>query len=160
MEFDGPFAFAEVGPRKHGEAQVDSRRVQCIDCVFQFQRKIVVHIKFSGGWNKGLGKICVDMLIANFVGIGQSIARNWCTNTHVVELVLLGMKTGLYISQAFPICKLSKGHAQILIETGKFFDLEIAVVTIDALMKDMKRKMLHYLRENKFSSVHSSGLLA
>jgi len=45
---------------------------------------------------------------------------------------------------------------QILVETGKFLELEIAVITIDALMKDMKRKTLHHLRENKFSSVHSS----
>jgi hypothetical protein len=78
----------------------------------------------------------------------------------VVELVFLGMKTSLDISKAFAIGELSKGHAQILAETGKFLDLEIAVITIDALMKDMKRKMLHHLRENKFSSVHSSGLLA
>jgi len=95
-----------------------------------------------------------------FVDIGQSIARNGRADTHVAELVFLGMKTCLDISLAFAIGELSKGHAQILVETGKFLDFEIAVIMIDALRKDMKRKMLHHLRENKFSSVHSSALLA
>jgi hypothetical protein len=53
---------------------------------------------------------------------------------------------------------LSKGHAEILVETGKLFDLEVAVVAIYALMENMERKMLHHLRENELAGVHSSDL--
>jgi len=55
---------------------------------------------------------------------------------------------------------LGEGHAQILVEAGKLLDFEIALITSDTLVKNVERKMLHYLRENKFSGVHSSALHA
>jgi hypothetical protein len=45
-----------------------------------------------------------------------------------------------------------------LVETGELLDLEVAIVTIDTLMKNVERKMLHYLGENEFAGVHSSAL--
>jgi len=50
---------------------------------------------------------------------------------------------------------MGEGHTEILVETGKLLDLEIAIVTIDTLMKNVERKMLHYLGENEFAGVHS-----
>jgi molybdenum cofactor biosynthesis enzyme len=41
-----------------------------------------------------------------------------------------------------------------LIEAGELFDVVVAVVTIYALVKDVERKKLHYLRENDFSGIH------
>ena len=76
----------------------------------------------------------------------------------MIELALLCPQTGLDIPQALAIGQLSKGHAEILIEARKFLDLEIPVVTIDALMKNRERKMLHYLRENELAGVHGSPL--
>jgi hypothetical protein len=78
----------------------------------------------------------------------------------VVELVLLGTKTGFDISQAFAVSQLGEGHAQMLVETEELLDFEIASVTVDALVESVERKMFHDLRENKFSGVHSSALLA
>lgn len=45
-----------------------------------------------------------------------------------------------------------------MVEAGKILDLEVAVVAIDASMKNMERKMLHHLGENEFSCIHSSDL--
>jgi len=76
----------------------------------------------------------------------------------MIELVLLGTETGFDIPQALAIGQLGEGHTEILVETGKLFDLEVAVVTSDTLMKDVERKMLHYLGENELAGVHSSAL--
>jgi len=78
----------------------------------------------------------------------------------VVELVFLGTEAGFDISKAFAIGQLSEGHAQVLVETEELLDFEVASVTVDALVESVERKMLHDLRENKFSGVHSSALLA
>jgi hypothetical protein len=63
----------------------------------------------------------------------------------MVKLALLGSQTGLDIPQALAISKLGEGHAQVMIEARKILDLEIALVSIDALMENMERQMLHYL---------------
>jgi len=65
--------------------------------------------------------------------------RESITSSHMIEFVLLGMETGLDISQTFAISKLGEGHAQVLVEAGKLLDLEVAVITIDTLMKDVER---------------------
>ena len=39
-----------------------------------------------------------------------------------------------------------------------FLDLEVAIVAIDALMKNVERQMLHHLRENKLAGIHGSPL--
>jgi hypothetical protein len=78
----------------------------------------------------------------------------------VVELAVLGPQAGHNIPKAFPVRHLGEGHAEILVETGEFLDLEVAAISIDALMKDMERQMLHDLRENKFARVHAPTLLA
>ncbi len=54
--------------------------------------------------------------------------------------------------------QLGKGHTEILVETGKLLDLEVAIVATDALMKNMERKMLHNLRENELAGVHGLPL--
>jgi hypothetical protein len=48
-------------------------------------------------------------------------------------------------------------HAKILVEAGEFLDLEVAIVTVYTLVKDVERKVLHHLRENEFAAVHNSA---
>jgi len=76
----------------------------------------------------------------------------------VIELALLCPQTGFDVPQALAVGQLSEGHAEILLEAGELFDLVVAVVTIDALMENMERKMLHHLRENELAGVHGSPL--
>ena len=72
----------------------------------------------------------------------------------MIELVLVSLKTGFDISQTLAIGELSKGHAKILVEASEFFDLEIALVSFHAFVKDVEGQMLHYLREDYFPAVH------
>ena len=78
----------------------------------------------------------------------------------MIQLALLSLKTGLDISQTLSICELSESHAEIVVEAGEFLDLEIALIAIHTFVEDVERKMLHHLREDNFSGVHSSALRA
>ncbi len=100
----------------------------------------------------------VDTPVADPVGICQGVARNGRTNSHVIELVLLSSQTGFDIPQALAIGQLGEGHTEVLAEAGKLLDLEVAIVAIDTLMKNVERQMLHYLGENELAGVHSSAL--
>ncbi|MEI8355040.1 MAG: hypothetical protein WCG31_02905 [Deltaproteobacteria bacterium] len=51
-----------------------------------------------------------------------------------------------------------EGHTEVMVETGKLIDLEVAVVPIYSSMEHMGRKMLHHLRENKVAGVHGPPL--
>lgn len=74
----------------------------------------------------------------------------------MVKLALLRSQTGFDIPQAFPVGELSKRHAEVVVETSEVLDLEVAAVSLDALMEDMERKMLHYLRENELPGIHGN----
>jgi hypothetical protein len=76
----------------------------------------------------------------------------------VVQLVLLGTQAGFDIPETFAVSQLREGHAEVMVETGKLLDLEVAVVPIYASMKHMERKMLHHLRENELAGVHGPPL--
>src|SRR5450631_3475979 len=146
MELDGSLVLAEVGPREHGETQVDGGGAQGVDCVLQLQSKAVVYIEFSGRLNERTCKVGVNAPVSDLVGICQVVAGDRRADTHVIELALLCPQTGFDVPQALAIGQLGKGHAEILFEAGELLDLVVAVVAIDALMENMERKMLHHLR--------------
>ena len=73
----------------------------------------------------------------------------------MIELVLLRSQACLDVAQTFPVGKLSEGHAAKLIDTGKGFDLVIAMVTLDTTPKCVHRQMLHHLREDETVRVHA-----
>ena len=76
----------------------------------------------------------------------------------MIELALLSPQAGFDVPQALAVGQLGKGHAEILFEAGELLDLEVALVAVDALMENMERKMLHYLRENELAGVHGLTL--
>jgi hypothetical protein len=72
----------------------------------------------------------------------------------MIELGLLGAETSFDIAQAFAISELSKQQAKELIPTREFFDVAIALVSIDANLKLIGRKELHELREDASAKIH------
>jgi hypothetical protein len=73
----------------------------------------------------------------------------------MVKFFLLGSQACFDIPEAFPIGKLGKCHAQVMVETPEFFDPEVALVTIDTTMKYPEWKIFQQLREDDFAGVHS-----
>ena len=85
--------------------------------------------------NKDLRKVGIDSPIPDLVGMSQSIARDVPSETHVIEFPLNRTETCLDVSEAFSIGQLSKGHGEELIPARKVFDLVVAIVSLDALVK-------------------------
>lgn len=139
MQLDGSLGRAEVGPREHGEAQVYGGGVQSVDGVLQLQAGTVVHVELAGRLDQGIGKVGVDAPVAHLVGVGQVVAGYRRADAHVIELALLGTQAGFDVPQTLAVSQLCEGHTEILVETGELLDLEVAVVTIDALMENMER---------------------
>jgi len=86
---------SEFGPRKKRETEIDRGGVQSVGGLIQLHSKGIVDIKTPSAGNKNLGKVCIDAPIPYLVGMSQSIARDFAPDTHVVEFLLGGAKTGL-----------------------------------------------------------------
>ena len=65
MEFYGTFSLSKYGPGEERKAQIDGRRVECINGLFEFDAKVVVYVKRSGDANQGMGEVPVNTPIAN-----------------------------------------------------------------------------------------------
>jgi hypothetical protein len=98
-----------------------------------------------------LSEVGVDFPIPNFVGIGEGVARDPATYTHMVELLALCTKADFCFSEALSVSQLRKCHAEELVEATEGFDLVISVVVFHATAKNFHRKVLHYLSKDKFA---------
>jgi len=72
----------------------------------------------------------------------------------MIELGLLGAETGFDIAETFSVGELSKGQRKELIPAGEFFDVAIALVSIDASLKLVGGEEVHELREDGSALVH------
>jgi hypothetical protein len=57
--------------------------------------------------------------------------------------------------ETFAIGELNEGQTKELIPAGKFFDVAIALVAIDANLKLIGREEVHELREDGSAKIHS-----
>jgi len=72
----------------------------------------------------------------------------------MIELALRCSQTDLNIPQTFPVCQLSKGHAEILVPTGETLDLVAASVAFHTLAKFVNRYKVHQLGKDRTTTVH------
>jgi hypothetical protein len=72
----------------------------------------------------------------------------------VVELGLLGAETRFDIAQALAISELSKDQTKELIPAGEVFDIAVALVSVDANLKLITRKVVQELSENGSAKIH------
>lgn len=86
MQFYRGLGVAKRRPGKQRQAQVDGRRVQCIDRVVQFDGQGFLGVQASGDADQRLGKLAVDAPIPCLVGIPQIAARDIASDTQMVEL--------------------------------------------------------------------------
>ena len=95
--------------------------------------------------DKRLSKLSIDAPISELVGIGQGIAGDRASNTHVVAFGPLGTKTCFNVPKAFPIGKLCKCHTKILVETGEVFDFAVSSIPLNTSSKCMYGHVIHHL---------------
>src|SRR5437016_8044221 len=108
MDLDGTFAPAKLRPREQGQAQIDRSGVQGVHGFGQFQTERFVAIELTGRANQALGEVGEDSPIALFVGIGQSAARHFATESHVVQLGVLSPQASLDVTKTFTVGELRK----------------------------------------------------
>ena len=158
MELDGGFVVAENSPREKGQAQVDHRRIEGIDGVFELDSQIFAGVKSPGLGDEDLGEVGIDAPIASFVGMSQSISGDSSTKSHVIESALHGPKAGLDIAETFAIRQLSEGQTKELIETREALDLVVAVITTNTLSEFVEGEEVHNLRKDGRRGIHRSLL--
>jgi hypothetical protein len=73
----------------------------------------------------------------------------------VIKLGLLSTQTGFDIAENFAAGELSEAQTKELIPAGKFFDVAIALVAINANLKLAGRKEVPELREDCSAKIHA-----
>jgi len=156
MQFDGSLVLSEVGPWKHRQAQVDGCCVESVSCLFQFESKRFVAVKFASRIDQRISQIGVDLPVPLLVGIGNRWSWHLAANAHMIKFLFLGTQADFDISQTFAIGDLRKGHAEVLIEAGELLYFVIALIPGNAAAECMQRHKVQNLWENEFASVHVS----
>src|SRR5215470_19447583 len=135
MHLHGALVLAKLRPRKQGEAEIDSGRVQRIQAMVEIHAKWVLGVKWPGDADQMQREIGEDAPVVSLVGVGQRRARNPTAESHVVEFAAHRSQAGLDVAEAFAVSELSEGHRQILIPARQLSVVPIAVVACDALLE-------------------------
>ena len=77
------------------------------------------------------------------------------TNPEVVKLLFLKLKTEGSVTKTLPVGKLTEGHAQELLPAGEILNFKVAVISLNAILKNMIWSKLHDLRENHLALIHN-----
>ena len=142
-------------PRKQRQTQIDSRGVQCVGGVLQFDAEAVDDVELARLHDQALGKFGMDTLVSRFVCIGQSRALDLVPETHLVELGGLCRQTDFYIAQTLALGQLREGHHPELIGTGKRLHIPVATMSLDDARECSPRQKIHQLGEQRLADVHA-----
>ena len=85
----------------------------------QLETKLFVAVKTACDTNQNLSEVGQDAPVAGFARIGESAARHWTANSHVVELAGNGTQTRFDVSQAFAKSQLCESQDEKLIPDRK-----------------------------------------
>lgn len=159
VQFDTSLAAAKACPGEQLQAQVDGRRIESIHGPLQGHAELVVGIQAAGFGNEHLGEIAKDAPIAMFVGVGQGAAADRAAKAGMVQFGPQGPQTGFDIAQAVAARELGEGQAQELIEAGELPNPTVALITANALIELVPRKVIEQLSENRSSLMHGPPLV-
>ncbi len=158
MEFDRTLGSTKRCPRIHRQAQIDRCRIEGVDRSIQIDTQRLVDIQRSRNPNQMLSIVGIDLPRPRRVRIGKRIARQRRTSkSHVVKTLGLCAQIDFDIAKRLPICQLSKGHREELIQASKVLDLVIAAMCGNASPECSQRQIHHDLRENEFALVHEGS---
>ncbi len=154
MEFDRTFVFAKARPGEERQAQIDGRRIEGIDRIFQLYAEAVLGVEFARRPDQAEGEVLINAPVACLVGIGQGAAGNTATNAQVIELCGMRAQASLDVAQAFAVGQLRESHAQELIEVREAECRVATRILLYAASKVVQRQVIHQLGEHQFSSMH------
>jgi hypothetical protein len=85
------------------------------------------------------------------VGVGQRAARNASAKAARLKTTPQGAPTGRDVAQALAVGPLRERHRQKPVPTRKAARLAVALLTMDAATKLVRRNAIHPLREHRFA---------
>src|SRR5882672_9975268 len=103
MQFDGGFGAAETCPRKKFEAKVNGGRIQSVNCLLQFQAKVVLAIEQARPFDESLGQVMIDAPVPVLVGISEGAVGNAAPDAQVIELILAGTKASFDVAETLSV---------------------------------------------------------
>src|SRR5882762_7802109 len=103
IELDCAFVFAELGPGKKREAQIDGGGIERVNRLGQFDAEVVASVERARLGNQHLREVGVDAPIAYQVRIGQGIARDLAANAEMIKLGMLRAQASFDIPQTLAI---------------------------------------------------------
>lgn len=86
--------------------------------------------------------------------MSYGVSGDLAPDAHVIEFRFGTAKAGFDFSETFPVCELSKGHAEKLIQAGEGLHLVVAVVPLHAFSKFVGGEELHQLSKDGFADIH------
>jgi len=132
MRLDRTDVFSESSPWKERQAETDGGGVEGIGRLRQIHPKAVGAVQIPSLSDQRMSEVCPDTPVAMLVGMGQRAAGDRGAHAHVIELCLMSPKAALDIPQPFPVGKLRKGHAQVLVHAREGLDVPLAIVSFHA----------------------------
>ena len=141
--------------RKHPQRQIDRRRVQRVNGVFQIQPQVLANVKTSGLWNQAQGQRLPEPPIPPFVGIGQSRFGNGFPKTQMVKRLVFGVEIFDDIAQGIAPRQLSEDHTNQLLAHSEMLHPRVGIVKCVANLAKVLRSIKYKnLRMNKAFSMH------
>ena len=93
--------------------------------------------------DQSLGKLSIYLKFFGSIRVGEIIAQNSASNTHVIKLGGLRAQARFDVPQTRPISELSERHASILIKASECIDVSIAIIPRDTLLENRSWQMLY-----------------
>ena len=153
MQFDRSLNLAEVCPRKHRQAQVDSRGVDSIDHLVEIESVGVISIESASFADENLPEGFINTPVAMLVGIGQIGSSNVTTYAHCVALRAVA-QTRFDIPQALAESDLRESHRKELVTRSHSFAAPRHRIQLHATIELFAVNEIGYLSEDKVSGVH------
>jgi len=83
------------------------------------------------------GKILVNAPVPALIGSRYGRLAESLSDAKMIQLLRMELQAKSSVTKAFPMRKLSEGHAEELPPAGKLFRLVVAVIPCDASFKDI-----------------------
>ena len=154
MHLDPSFGASKICPWEETQREIDRGGIQSVNCVLQFQSKILSGVKDARLAHEPFGEIFPESPVPLLVGIGQCGLGNSLSKTKMVESFAPCVETGGDIAQSFPPGQLRKGHADQLLSATEMSNLALRIVALNQSGESLPVDQIEDLGKDVAAGVH------
>lgn len=160
VKLHGRFRLAEMGPCVNVQAEVDDRRIDGKDIMFEFDLKLAVGtVQTTRLVYQRKCEVGVYPPVSRFVGSRQRGLRDRTTDAHVIQLRGVRVQTQHRVAQTLSMRHLPERHAQKLFPAAKMPGPTFALITLDAPIELVMINKRNDLRKNVLPFIHMKASL-